>query len=115
MKKIKQSLSRRQFLDMVLKTGGGACLATTTLFAGNQKNWRKEAAYYSHLEDKKVRCELCPNNCIVRDGKRGICGVRENQDGTLYTLVYGRLCSMNIDPVEKKPLYHFFPGLEHST
>ncbi|MFP4548883.1 MAG: AmmeMemoRadiSam system radical SAM enzyme [Fidelibacterota bacterium] len=110
MKKLKQTLSRRQFLDMVFKTGCGSCLATIPLMAGNHEKWRKEAAYYSRLEDKKVRCDLCPNECIIKEGKRGICRVRENRSGTLFTLVYGRLCSMNIDPVEKKPLYHFLPG-----
>lgn len=65
---------------------------------------------YEKLEDKKVRCFLCAHGCHISDGKRGICAVRENIDGTLYTLVYGRVISANIDPIEKKPLFHFLPA-----
>jgi len=70
----------------------------------------KEALFYEKLDNGKVRCHLCPHNCNISDGKTGICGVRKNQKGKLYSLVYGRLCSMNIDPIEKKPLFHFAPG-----
>jgi pyruvate formate lyase activating enzyme len=70
----------------------------------------KEAMFYEKLDEKKVRCFLCAHHCFIKDGKRGICYVRENVDGTLYTLVYGRVVSMNIDPIEKKPLFHFQPG-----
>jgi pyruvate formate lyase activating enzyme len=72
----------------------------------------KEAKYYHSLEDKKVKCQLCPHNCTIANGKRGICGVRENQDGKLYSLVYEYPCAMHVDPIEKKPLYHFLPGSE---
>lgn len=70
----------------------------------------KEAMLYEKLEDKKVRCYLCNHRCVINDGKRGICAVRENIDGTLYSLVYGKVISANIDPIEKKPLFHFQPG-----
>ncbi|MCE5194523.1 MAG: AmmeMemoRadiSam system radical SAM enzyme [Nitrospiraceae bacterium] len=70
----------------------------------------KEAMFYERLEDKKVRCFLCAHNCQISNGKRGICYVRENIEGRLYSLVYGRLISINIDPIEKKPLFHFLPG-----
>ena len=70
----------------------------------------KEASYYRILDNKKVRCELCPHNCIIDDGKAGICKVRKNQSGRLVSLVYGKPVSIHSDPVEKKPLYHFFPG-----
>ncbi|OIP97439.1 AmmeMemoRadiSam system radical SAM enzyme [Candidatus Wirthbacteria bacterium CG2_30_54_11] len=69
-----------------------------------------EAQFYEKIADKKVRCNLCAHHCIVKNSARGICGVRENQGGTLYTLTYNRLISASIDPVEKKPLYHFLPG-----
>lgn len=69
-----------------------------------------EALLYEHLKDKKVRCNLCKHNCIIEDGKRGICGVRENREGVLNTLVYGKLIARHIDPIEKKPLFHFLPG-----
>ena len=70
----------------------------------------KEAMFYERLDEKKVRCFLCAHHCVIKEGKRGICSVRENRDGTLYSLVYGKLISMNIDPIEKKPLFHFLPG-----
>ncbi len=70
----------------------------------------KEALFYQRLEDHKVRCLLCRHHCIIDNGKRGICRVRENKDGILYSLVYGLPCSYHVDPIEKKPLFHFFPG-----
>lgn len=70
----------------------------------------KEAMLYEKLEDGRVRCCLCSHNCSVLPGRFGICGVRENRDGTLYTHVYGEAVASHVDPIEKKPLYHFFPG-----
>ncbi len=70
----------------------------------------KEALFYTAEADKSVRCGLCNHHCHIKPGKRGICGVRKNQDGTLYSLVYGHLVSGNNDPIEKKPLFHFLPG-----
>jgi len=70
----------------------------------------KEAFYYKKLEDKKVQCFLCPQHCIISIGKRGICNVRENKDGILYTLNYNLVSSIALDPIEKKPLYHYHPG-----
>ena len=69
-----------------------------------------EALFYEKLEDKKVHCSLCRHHCHIAEGKRGLCGVRENKNGVLYTLVYGLPCSYHVDPIEKKPLFHFFPG-----
>ncbi len=70
----------------------------------------KEAMFYEKLGEKKVRCFLCSHDCHIKEGKRGICYVRKNLDGSLYSLVYGKVISMNIDPVEKKPLFHFLPA-----
>jgi pyruvate formate lyase activating enzyme len=70
----------------------------------------KEALFYEELPDNRVRCGLCRFRCLIADGARGHCGVRENQDGILYSLVYGKLCAENTDPIEKKPLFHFQPG-----
>ena len=71
---------------------------------------KKEAMLYERLEDGRVRCFLCAHECKIADSKFGVCGVRENAEGTLYTLVYARTIAANIDPIEKKPLYHFLPG-----
>ena len=70
----------------------------------------KEAMLYEKLPDSRVRCGLCAHRCVIADGKKGLCQVRENRGGTLYTLVYGRTISRHVDPVEKKPLFHFYPG-----
>lgn len=70
----------------------------------------KEAMLYDKLENGRVQCRLCHHGCLIRDGQRGICAVRENRGGTLYTLVYRRLIAAHVDPVEKKPLFHFAPG-----
>ncbi len=69
-----------------------------------------EARLYTKEQDRKVTCNLCSFRCRIANGKKGICGVRENRDGTLYSLVYGRLIARHIDPIEKKPLFHFQPG-----
>ena len=69
-----------------------------------------EALLYESLKDGAVRCGLCAHCCEIRPGRRGICAVRENRDGTLHSLVYGRLIARGIDPIEKKPLYHLLPG-----
>jgi pyruvate formate lyase activating enzyme len=69
-----------------------------------------EAYLYEPLEDKKVKCNLCSHRCIIKEGRRGICGVRENRSGMLLTLVYGKAIARHVDPIEKKPLFHFLPG-----
>ncbi len=69
-----------------------------------------EARYYKKLEGGGVECRICPRHCRVTDRERGFCGTRENRNDTYYTLVYGLPCAMNIDPIEKKPLFHFHPG-----
>jgi pyruvate formate lyase activating enzyme len=70
----------------------------------------KEAMFYEKLDEKKVGCFLCSHHCHIKEGKRGICYVRKNIDGTLYSLVYGKVISMHIDPIEKKPLFHLLPA-----
>ncbi len=70
----------------------------------------KEALFYEKSEGGKVRCGLCRFRCLIADGKRGICGVRENRGGILYSLVYAKSIAEQVDPIEKKPLFHFLPG-----
>lgn len=69
-----------------------------------------EAMYYEKRDDKIVKCKLCPHGCVIRDGDMGVCRVRENSGGTLISLNYGKIASFAYDPIEKKPLYHFYPG-----
>jgi pyruvate formate lyase activating enzyme len=73
----------------------------------------KEALYYLPLgKENKVQCFLCPHQCIINEGKTGICRTRKNVEGKLFALVYDQFTSVNMDPIEKKPLYHFYPGRE---
>ncbi len=113
--------SRRVFLKRagcalcVLGAGG----ATWTLFkkatglpeaTASEHPWPHETMFYEKLDDLRIRCTLCPRKCEVADVERGYCGVRENRGGKYYSMVYGRLCSANVDPIEKKPLFHYLPG-----
>ncbi|MFH1889196.1 MAG: AmmeMemoRadiSam system radical SAM enzyme [Candidatus Omnitrophota bacterium] len=70
----------------------------------------KEALLYEKLKDKLVHCHLCSHHCRIADHKFGFCGVRQNIDGTLYTRAYGKVIAAHVDPIEKKPFYHFLPG-----
>ena len=70
----------------------------------------REAMLYERIGHKVVQCHLCPRNCVIPDGRTGFCGVRKNRGGTLLALTYGRVASLAVDPIEKKPLYHFYPG-----
>ena len=69
-----------------------------------------EARFYQALSGEEVLCTLCPHNCHIAEGGRGACGVRYNKHGVLYTLVYDKIVARSVEPVEKKPLYHFYPG-----
>ena len=70
----------------------------------------KKALYYKKLKDNIVQCELCPRFCAIKPDEIGQCGVRKNDNGELYSTVYSRPCAVHVDPIEKKPLYHFLPG-----
>lgn len=70
----------------------------------------KEAFLYEKVGDGKVKCNLCSHRCVIAEGGKGICQVRENRGGTLYSLVYGKAVAKNVDPIEKKPFFHFLPG-----
>lgn len=73
---------------------------------------KREAEYYEIAEDLVTRCKLCPHQCAIPPGGEGICWARKNEDGTLYAQNYGRTTSLAVDPIEKKPLFHFRPGTE---
>ena len=104
-------VSRRQFLRQSVVLGAGASLLSIPGFPEPKGglSWM-EARYYEKLPDRKVRCTLCPWQCVVGPGERGYCDVRANREGTYYSLVYGRIAANHNDPIEKKPLYHFLPG-----
>lgn len=81
-------------------------------YASERDDAMKEAMLYQKLDDDRVKCGVCPHRCVIADGKRGICGVRENRQGTLYALNYGKAVAVAIEPIEKKPLFHFLPRTE---
>jgi pyruvate formate lyase activating enzyme len=95
-------LTRREFIKM---------LSITPFFLTGigKEEGRKEAYYYKRIGSNKVQCLNCPHHCILSPGQRGICRVRENIKGKLFSLVYGNPCAVHIDPIEKKPLFHFLP------
>ena len=71
--------------------------------------WSHEALHYTKLADQKVVCGICPNRCVLKPGDRSVCRSKVNMNGILYSLTYGNPCAVNIDPIEKKPLFHFLP------
>jgi len=94
-------------------TASGATDIRGVIFKGDAPKilwkWSREGYHYGKLERKRVMCALCPNRCLLSPGDRSVCRSRVNLDGKLYSLAYGDPCSVNVDPVEKKPLYHFKP------
>jgi len=84
-----------------------ACLYAPDI---NAQSNLKEALFYKKLDNKFVQCRLCPRQCTIPNNYRGYCGIRENRDGILYTLSYAKPVSLHIDPIEKKPLFHFLPS-----
>ena len=70
----------------------------------------REALLYEKLTDSRVQCALCAHRCKINSGRRGLCGVRENKDGILYSLVFGTLIAEHVDPIEKKPFFHVYPA-----
>ncbi|MCL5745400.1 MAG: AmmeMemoRadiSam system radical SAM enzyme [Acidobacteria bacterium] len=78
--------------------------------AESDKRFIIEAKYYEKQPNRKIKCVLCPRECVIDDHERGYCGARENRGGVYYSLVYSRVCSAHVDPIEKKPFFHFHPG-----
>ena len=113
-------LSRRTFYKMCIFVGAGLVILPLILHSLHSAKLLSgergyEAMFYQKLKGDKVQCRLCPKNCIINKGRRGFCGVRENKEGKLYTLTFGKPCSINIGPIEKAPLYHFEPGHKRLT
>lgn len=101
---------RRKFIGTSCAAGAYCLAAGFVASAFGKESDLVEARYYEKQSNRKIKCQLCPRECIIDDLERGYCGVRENRGGIYYTLVYGKPCSANIDPIEKKPLFHFLPG-----
>jgi pyruvate formate lyase activating enzyme len=111
-------MKRRRFCEtlagtgLLLGTGAVGALGRVMAFEETANLSHAEARYYKKHPDREIECLLCPRLCKLGDKERGYCGVRQNDGGTYYTLVYGKACSANVDPIEKKPFFHFLPGTE---
>lgn len=112
-----KSINRRDFLRYsAVFSSGLICYnfaeirALSTLFAQGFEPNLYEASFYEKTTNKEVRCEICPQRCEVKPGGRGFCGVRENREGRYYLIVHSRPCTIAVDPIEKKPLFHYLPG-----
>ncbi|MBD3169749.1 MAG: AmmeMemoRadiSam system radical SAM enzyme [candidate division Zixibacteria bacterium] len=103
------AITASTFLDLGAFIPGGAESAVAGLPRAEDLS-HVEARHYRKLDELEVECGICPRKCRVSPLERGYCGTRENENGKYYTLVYSRPCSLNIDPIEKKPLFHFLPG-----
>jgi pyruvate formate lyase activating enzyme len=114
-------LDRRSFMRCALASGAAlgitgvaepAAASPSVAATEVQEDTRfiVEAKFYQKLANRKIKCKLCPRECAVGDKERGYCGVRENRGGTYYSLVHSRVCAAHVDPIEKKPLFHYLPG-----
>ena len=109
-------MDKRQFLKTAF-LGAGGCYFINPLSASfsdinlmpTARKWIKEAMFYSETP-KGIRCLICPNECDIREGESGDCHNRVNIKGKLYSIAYGNPCAIHVDPIEKKPLYHFLPA-----
>jgi len=122
--KVQQRFSRREFVATCGKGLVALALSSCPLVSASEAypsesdrlegRWglieTKLSPYFKPLAGKEVQCLLCPRGCVISSGERGYCEVRENRQGQLYSLVYGNPCSINIDPIEKKPFFHVLPG-----
>ena len=111
-----KNIQRRRFFELGISSATVFCMgcgkseSNDIAFSAANFSGTQEARFYEKLEDNVVQCRVCPRECVIGDGTRGFCRTRENRNGTLYSLVYGRVASRHVDPIEKKPFYHFLPG-----
>ena len=108
-----QEMNKREFMKQGLAaTSAITCSPWMSLAGGASERpwkWSKEGLYWS-ATPRGVKCLICPNECVIKEGEAGLCHNRINHDGVLYSIAYGNPCAVNIDPIEKKPFNHFLPG-----
>jgi pyruvate formate lyase activating enzyme len=115
---MRNKVSRRQFCKLCLLSGAGALVSPFFIdlfkkiaLAGEGRGFieRREAMFYEKLDKDTIQCRLCPRNCVLKNGMRGFCRAREPENGIHYSLTYGNPTAVHVDPIEKKPLFHFLP------
>lgn len=106
------TVDRRSFLKTatVAACAGGLVPVLAAPAQEDDARFTVEAQFYEKLPHKKTKCKLCPRECVIDDRERGYCGARENRGGIYYTLVHSRVAAAHIDPIEKKPFFHYYPG-----
>ncbi len=114
MNNLAYNIERGSFIRSFAAASAGMLCFSKSMLAGNifdqaGKRDTRTALYWENSA-RGVQCGLCPNSCVIAEGKTGLCGVRKVKNSQLYTISYGNPCTANIDPIEKKPLYHFLPG-----
>ncbi|NQU73996.1 MAG: radical SAM protein, partial [Candidatus Omnitrophica bacterium] len=109
-------MDRREFLKRSCLFTAGVTLSPVILdvfsrhlYASSIVPLRKEAMYYKKIDAETVQCALCPRKCTLTNGQRSFCRAREPKNGKLFSLVYSLPCAVHVDPIEKKPLFHFLP------
>ena len=109
-------MDKRQFFKTAFFGAGGICFCNPASAMISEMNlpevgkkWTKEALFYAQTP-KGIRCQICPNECDIKEGEAGDCRNRVNKNGKLYSIAYGNPCAIHVDPIEKKPLNHFLPG-----
>jgi len=117
-----KEMSRKEFCKLCLYSGLGVAFSPAIMDLFKKKAFamsedggkgfipRKEASYYKKIDAKTIQCELCPRKCVLADGQKGFCRARAPEGGKHYTLVYGNPTAVHVDPIEKKPLFHFLPS-----
>src|SRR5210317_516965 len=107
-------MDKRTFIKTGICGAAGSFLSPLDSLAvahGKDKPWKwSRLAMYQAETPKGIRCQICPNECTLGEGEMSDCHNRKVYDGKLYTIAYGNPCAIHIDPIEKKPLYHFYPG-----
>ena len=103
-------MNRRDLIRLLAGTAAACPFAAARLSFADEETLHK-AMHYEDAGERRIKCTLCPRECVVADLERGTCGVRENRGGTYYTLVHSLPCAMHNDPIEKKPLFHYRPGV----
>jgi pyruvate formate lyase activating enzyme len=107
-------MNKREFIKKSLCGAGGVVCLQSNFFASFRdttkiNKWTRESMFYA-VTPRGLKCLVCPNECTLKNGEKSTCRNRVNIDNKLYTIAYGNPCAVHVDPIEKKPLFHYLPG-----